>query len=211
MFLKLAMSKIVCRMVMQMLTRPVSLTGSVLGCRPVCSVRHSHWMTSVISLKTSVPLRAEPKKKKKVDPRRDLMVKERLKKKVKKLEKIPPELIPIEDFIPPAKCFDEIRVRSPPQLSFEESERRGLLLKEWSRYKNSQHQAEMAAIEEALKAQTKALKELQLESEELYKAAVSPDSSLFPFQHHGPCYTPPIPNQEAPDGKYNNITRVYTQ
>lgn len=53
--------------------------------------------------------RAEPKKKKKVDPRRELMVKERLKKKVKKLEKIPPELIPVEDFIPPAKCFDEIR------------------------------------------------------------------------------------------------------
>lgn len=53
--------------------------------------------------------RAEPKKKKKVDPRRELMIKERLKKKVKKLEKIPPELIPIEDFITPAKCFDEIR------------------------------------------------------------------------------------------------------
>ncbi|KAF4070693.1 hypothetical protein AMELA_G00288410 [Ameiurus melas] len=211
MFTKLAMSKIVCRMVMQMLTRPVSLTGSVLGCRPVCSVRHSHWMPSVFSLKTSVPLRAEPKKKKKVDPRRDLMAKERLKKKVKKLEKIPPELVPIEDFIPPAKCFDEIRVRSPPQLSFEESERRALLLKEWSRYKNSQHQADMAAIEEALKAQTDALKELQLESEVLYKAAVSPDGSLFPFQHHGPCYTPPIPNQNAPDGKYNNVTRVYTQ
>lgn len=69
----------------------------------------------------------------------------------------------------------------------------------------------MAAIEEVLKAQTQALKELQLESEELYKAAISPDSSLFPFQYHGPCYTPPIPNQEAPDGKYNNITRVYTQ
>lgn len=69
----------------------------------------------------------------------------------------------------------------------------------------------MAAIEEVLKAQTQALKELQLESEELYKAAVSPDSSFFPFQYHGPCYTPPIPNQEAPDGKYNNITRVYTQ
>lgn len=53
--------------------------------------------------------RAEPKKKKKVDPRRELMVKERLKKKVKKLEKIPPELIPIEDFIPPVKYFDETR------------------------------------------------------------------------------------------------------
>ncbi|KAI5628994.1 39S ribosomal protein L40, mitochondrial, partial [Silurus asotus] len=187
------------------------ISSSVLRCMPLSSVRHSHWITSVFSLKTSLPLRAEPKKKKKVDPRRELMVKERLKKKVKKLEKIPPELIPIEDFITPAKCFDEIRVRTPPKLSFEDSERRALLLKEWSRYKISQHEAEMAAIEEALKAQTQALKELRLESAELYKAAISPDNSLFPFQCHGPCYTPPVPNQEAPDGKYNDITRVYTQ
>lgn len=69
----------------------------------------------------------------------------------------------------------------------------------------------MAAIEEVLDGQTQALKELQLESEELYKAAISPDSSLFPFQWHGPCYTPPLLNQDAPDGKYHNITRVYTQ
>lgn len=34
------------------------ISRSVLGCRPVCSVRHSHWMTSVISLKSSVPLRS---------------------------------------------------------------------------------------------------------------------------------------------------------
>lgn len=69
----------------------------------------------------------------------------------------------------------------------------------------------MMAIEEALQAQTKALKELQLESEELYKAAIGPDSSLFPFHHHGPSFTPPVPNQEAPYGKYYDITRVYTQ
>lgn len=54
-------------------------------------------------------LRAEPKKKKKVDPRREQMIKERLKKKVKKLEKVAPEFIPIEDFIPSAKCYDVTR------------------------------------------------------------------------------------------------------
>lgn len=37
------------------------------------------------------------------------MVRERLKKKLKKLEKVAPELIPIEDFITPAKCLDETR------------------------------------------------------------------------------------------------------
>lgn len=54
-------------------------------------------------------LRAEPKKKKKVDPKREQMIRERLKKKLKKLEKVPPELIPIEDYITPAKCLDETR------------------------------------------------------------------------------------------------------
>lgn len=53
--------------------------------------------------------RAEPKKKKKVDPRREQMLRERLKKKLKKLEKVPPELIPIEDYITPAKSLDETR------------------------------------------------------------------------------------------------------
>ncbi len=57
-------------------------------------------------------VRAEPKKKKKVDPRRDQIMRERLKKKLKKLEKVPPELIPIEDLITPAKCLDETRYSS---------------------------------------------------------------------------------------------------
>uniref|UniRef100_A0A8C1AYK1 Large ribosomal subunit protein mL40 n=1 Tax=Cyprinus carpio carpio TaxID=630221 RepID=A0A8C1AYK1_CYPCA len=177
----------------------------------VVAVRHSHWFTSVLSLKTSMPLRAEPKKKKKVDPRREIMMKERLKKKLKRLEKVPPELIPIEDFITPAKCFDETRIRDAPKLCFEESERRALLLKEWSRYKYSQHQTEMDTINEALEAQRQALDELKLESEELYKAALSPDMDLFPFQHEGPSYTPPVTNYDAPEGKYNDVTRVYTQ
>lgn len=40
------------------------------------------------------------------------MVKDRLRKKLKKLEKVAPELIPIEDFITPAKCLDETRYNS---------------------------------------------------------------------------------------------------
>lgn len=103
------------------------------------------------------------------------------------------------------------RIRDAPKLSFEESERRALLLKEWSRYKYTQHQTEMDTINEALEAQRQALHELKLESEELYKAAVGPDNNMFPFQHDGPSYTPPITNYEAPEGKYNDITRVYTQ
>ncbi|XP_026176685.1 large ribosomal subunit protein mL40 [Mastacembelus armatus] len=171
----------------------------------------SPWLAPVLTLKTSAPLSAEPKKKKKVDPRRELLVRERLKKKLKKLEKVPPELIPIEDFIIPTKCLDETRERVAPSLSFEESEGRALLLKEWSRYKQEQHMAEVRAIELALEAQREALEELKLESEELYQAALKQDPLLFPFIHEGPAYTPPKTNYEAPDGKYNDITKVYTQ
>lgn len=53
--------------------------------------------------------RAEPKKKKKVDPKREQAVRDRLKKRLKKLERVPPELIPIEDFITPTKFLDESR------------------------------------------------------------------------------------------------------
>lgn len=171
----------------------------------------SPWFASVMTLKTSAPLRAEPKKKKKVDPRREQIMRERLKKRLKKLEKVPPELIPIEDFITPVKCLDETRERSAPRLSFEESERRALLLKEWSLFKQKQHMAEVEAVECALKAQREALEELKLESEELYQAALKPDPLLFPFTHEGPAYTPPKAGYEAPDGKYNDITKVYTQ
>lgn len=164
-----------------------------------------------MTLRTTTPLRAEPKKKKKVDPKREQVMRERIKKKVKKLEKVPPELIPIEDFITPAKYMDETRTRSAPVISFEESERRALLLKEWSRYKQEQHKAEKQAIESALKAQREALEELRLSSQELYLAALKPDFSLFPFSHKGPAYTPPKPKYEAPEGKYHDITKVYTQ
>ncbi|KAM9822354.1 39S ribosomal protein L40, mitochondrial isoform X1 [Syngnathus typhle] len=172
---------------------------------------HSPWFTAAMTLRTSAPLNAEPKKKKKVDPRRETMMRERLKKRLKKLEKVPPELIPIEDLITPAKCLDETRVRSTPRLSIEESEDRALLLKEWSRYKHEQHLAEMEAIELALKAQKEALDELKAESEELYQAALKPDPLLFFFSHEGPSSTPPISSYEAPDGKYTDVTKVYTQ
>ncbi|NP_001004612.1 large ribosomal subunit protein mL40 [Danio rerio] len=200
------MAGFVCRAV----NRIISSQSSC--CSPVIAVRHSHWFTSMLSLKTSAPLRAEPrKKKKKVDPRQEILVKDRLKKRLKRMEKVSPELIPIEDFITSAKSFDDTRTRALPEVCFEESERRALLLKEWSRHKHKQHQMEMQEIQEALKAQKQALMQLKLESKELYIAALRPDTDTLPFLHHGPSYTPPIADYEAPEGKYNDITRVYTQ
>ncbi|KAM6944348.1 large ribosomal subunit protein mL40 [Lycodopsis pacificus] len=200
-----ALSRCLCRV----LSRQTAPSSFLLG-------EHNHavqspWFAPVRTLKTSAPLRAEPKKKKKVDPRRDQMLKERMRKKLKKLEKVAPEFIPIEDLMTPAKYLDETRERSAPRLSFEESEGRALLLKEWCRYKQEQHMAEVQAVELSLEAQREALEELKLESEELYQAALKPDPLLFPFTHDGPVYTPPKSKYDAPDGKYNNITKVYTQ
>lgn len=55
-------------------------------------------------------MRAEPlRKKKKVDPRKDQAAKDRLKKRIRKLEKASQELIPIEDFITPVRFLDKSR------------------------------------------------------------------------------------------------------
>lgn len=74
-----------------------------------------------------------------------------------------------------------------------------------------QHLDEVNAVDVALEAQREALEELRLESEELYQAALTPDPLLFPFSREGPAYTPAKTNYDAPDGKYNDITKVYTQ
>ncbi|XP_015733023.1 39S ribosomal protein L40, mitochondrial isoform X1 [Coturnix japonica] len=173
--------------------------------------RGSHWDTSVLAGRAALPARAQPKKKKKVDPKREQAMKDRVKKKIKKLEKAAPELIPIEDFETPLKFSDSSRVRSLPPLSFEETERRVLLMKKWSLYKQQQDKAEKEAIRSLVEAQQEALKELRLESEELYQAALRRDEQLFPFERDGPDYTPPLPGYDPPEGKCVDITKVYTQ
>nr|XP_056715051.1 39S ribosomal protein L40, mitochondrial [Euleptes europaea] len=173
--------------------------------------RENHWQSSLLALRAALPMRAEPKKKKRVDPRREQAIKERMRKRLKKLERAPQELIPIEDFITPYRYMDESRVRVASPLSFEESERRALLMKKWAVYKHQQHKAEMETIKSLVEAQEQALKELRLESEELYQAAIRRDDRLFPFERQEPVYTPPLPKYEAPEGKCNDITRVYTQ
>lgn len=104
-----------------------------------------------------------------------------------------------------------IRVRSLPALSPEESERRVLLLKKWCLFKQKQDEAEKKAIKALVESQQEALKELRLESEELYQAAIQRDEGLFPFERDGPRYTPPLPGYDPPEGKCIDITKVYTQ
>jgi len=65
-----------------------------------------------------------------------------------------------------------MRVRKLEPLSFEESESRALLMKQWTRYKLQQHANEMNTIQTAMLSQQVALQELRNESEELYQQAI---------------------------------------
>lgn len=174
--------------------------------------RDAHERGSLFSFWGLVPMRAEPlRKKKKVDPKKDQAAKDRLKKRIRRLEKASQELIPIEDFITPVKFLNKERQRPPVELPFEESERRALLLKRWSLYKQREHEMERSAIRSLLEAQEEALQELRLSSPELHAEATKRDPSLFPFERQGPDYTPPISDYQPPEGRYQDITKVYTQ
>ncbi|XP_031299077.2 large ribosomal subunit protein mL40 isoform X1 [Camelus dromedarius] len=183
----------------------------LLGMWPA-QTRDAHQRASLLSFWGLVPMRAEPlRKKKKVDPKKDQAAKDRLKKRIRRLEKASQELIPIEDFITPVKFLNKTRQRPPAELPFEESERRALLLKKWSLYKQREHEAERDAVRSLLQAQQEALRELQLTAPELHAEATKRDPGLFPFERQGPDYTPPISNYQPPEGRYHDITKVYTQ
>ena len=69
-------------------------------------------------------------------------------------------------------CVASKRKREAAVLSFDESERRALLHKDWTRYKTKQHHTEMIAVGRLRWAQQRALDELRSESEELYQSAI---------------------------------------
>ncbi|XP_033619075.1 39S ribosomal protein L40, mitochondrial-like, partial [Fukomys damarensis] len=119
--------------------------------------------------------------------------------------------ISIEDFITPLKYWDKSGQRPQVELPFEENEQRALLLNNWALYKQQEHETERDAVRAMLEAQQKALRELRLESPELYAEAIKRDLRWFPFEKEGPHYTPPVSDYQPPEGRYNDITKVYTQ
>ncbi|XP_051829163.1 39S ribosomal protein L40, mitochondrial [Antechinus flavipes] len=192
--------------------RVLARQGRPVGSRACLGpVRENH-QTSLLWLRAALPVRGEPlKKKKKVDPKKEQAAKERLKKRIKRLEKATQELIPIEDFVTPVKYLAEERQRPQLELPSEDSERRIFLMKRWAFYKQQEQEAEREKIASMLEAQQEALRELRLESEQLYQAAARRDQGLFPFEKEGPSYTPATPGYQAPEGKYNDVTKVYVQ
>ncbi|KAK2190702.1 hypothetical protein NP493_73g03001 [Ridgeia piscesae] len=161
-------------------------------------------------------LNAEPmKKKKKADMtiviQRDAKKRRRLEKNIRKLEAKGRKLKPIEEIEGNRNMLKTLsmRVRKLEPLSFEESESRALLMKQWTRYKLQQHANEMNTIQTAMLSQQVALQELRNESEELYQQAILIDLEFIPFERQGPVNTPPISGYDVPDGEYVDTTKSF--
>ncbi|GAB0088271.1 mitochondrial ribosomal protein L40 [Sergentomyia squamirostris] len=161
-------------------------------------------------------LMAEPlKKKKKMDPQiikqREERRKKKIEKQIRRLEKNARQLKPIDELEVPFTLIDEKKERQRPAtlLNPETLEERVLLQKEWARYKGKQKLANYQLIDQVMQAQSKALDELKLESEELYEAAIQPDPLLLPFKNRVLVSTPPIANYDSPDGEYIDVSKKW--
>ncbi|XP_031825398.1 mitochondrial ribosomal protein L40 isoform X2 [Nomia melanderi] len=164
---------------------------------------------------TNILLGEPLKKKKRIDPQvikmREDRKRKKLEKQIKRLERIVKQLKPIYECEVPVKLIEEKekRLRKVTVLSPEEIDRRALLQKEWCRYKLNQWLKDSNTINSILLSQEKALKELKAESEELYQKAIEFDESFLPYSVFGPVNTPAIPDYEAPDGAYTDISIKY--
>lgn len=159
---------------------------------------------------------AEPmKKRKKTDPGL-LLAKEnkkikRLEKDMKRIAKFGRKLKPIQEIIGTVyvrKNAEKFKRVNEP-LSFEESEYRALLMKEWHRVKTKQHHRELSILSTAMEAQTNALNSLRQESETLYQQAIQINEGDVVYKFNGPVETPPIDDFDSPDGQYNDTTKQY--
>ncbi|OQV26068.1 putative 39S ribosomal protein L40, mitochondrial [Hypsibius exemplaris] len=162
------------------------------------------------------PLCAEPlKKKKKMDPAilkaRAEKKKGKIEKAIRQLQKHAQSLKPIDEMTVNKKLLGEVhsRTRKNPPVTEEETERRALALKSWTRYKHYQHLAEQDKLSTMILSQESALRELRAESEELYLKAIAINESFLPLTLKGPVNTPPIPGYVAPDGDYIDTTRKW--
>lgn len=122
-------------------------------------------------------------------------------KKPSNISKKPVEVFPPVD---PEAFVDRTllqpdRLRQLPKISEKEKERRVLLLKDWSKYRNRQQRDELQRLQDVIMSRELALRELRKISPWHYEQAVKADEGLFPLQLSGPTETPPIAGYVAPD------------
>lgn len=155
--------------------------------------------TSLLMLTRGSKKQAKKQKKSKKEIRREMMKEyfkkmeiEKLKataalKAAKKGEPFDPEML------------NPARKRQIVKFSDIESERRFLLVKEWSRYRMEQHKLELQHLQNLMKSRDKALRELKKISLSLYNQALELNPNLFPFECQAPTCTPPLPAYIPPD------------
>ncbi|XP_076638277.1 mitochondrial ribosomal protein L40 [Colletes latitarsis] len=161
-------------------------------------------------------LLGEPlKKKRRLDPSiiraREERKKKKLEKQIRRLQRLVKQLKPMTEIDVSTELIEQKEERSRPltPLSIQEIERRSLLNKEWSKYKQNEWKKDVNVMESIMLSQEKALNELKAASEELYKKAIEIDDSFLPYSAVGPVHNPSINNYDSPDGVYTNITVKY--
>lgn len=195
--------------------------------------RTLHTSSPALPFRIATQLQAEPpKKRQKIDPsvlkERADRKRNRIVKGIKKLNTVEPKPKPIDEYRVRRQIRLEAdeRTRDPVELSFDESERRIVLQKAWSRFRRAILFSERTKIERIQLSQALALKELRLVSESLYRAAIGVDERLLmaekpdeeegertplalTFEREGPSETPPVEQYESPDGEYQDTSRQW--
>ncbi|XP_067664450.1 large ribosomal subunit protein mL40-like [Haliotis asinina] len=191
-------------------------TFSRLSLGGLTTSRYVHTQVHPLLFRTSSQVWAAPmKKKKKADSAtiiaRETKRKKKFERQIKRLEKYGRQLKPVEEIVGDLQIKDDVesRKREKTVLTFEESEYRALLTKDWTRYCMTRHQHELSAIRAAMKSQQRALDSLREESEELYQKAIQVDEMFLPLEMKGPVETPPIKDFDPVDGDYIDTTKKY--
>jgi len=166
--------------------------------------------------RSSVPMFAEPlKKKKRLDPQilkaREERKRRKIEKAIRKLEKVSKTLKPIDEVQLMASLSNEIDIRKRPAVTHnnDELEKRIITTKAWSKFKHDEHYFNLQVINDLEYSQQRALNELREVSEDLYQEAIKIDESFLPFQLTGPVETPPIENYQSPDGEYIDVSKKW--
>ena len=175
-----------------------------------------HAASSRLDFRLNPVLLAEPlKKKRKIDPallkKREDRIRGKIQRALDRLGRFAEKLKPIDEFEVPRALMKEreARTRVLEPLSFEESEKRAKLKREYSEWSAGMCRLDAAQIKRVQESQRRALAELKAESEELYLKAIETDDAMLEMTSPILTSTPPIAGYEAPDGEHNDVTKTF--
>lgn len=155
------------------------------------------------------------KKKRKIDPvilkRREERIRGKIERALGRLGRFAGKLKPIDEYEVPRPLIKhrETRLRVLEPLSFEESEKRAKLRREFDVYSRQLFYQDRVQILRVQASQKKALLELKAESEALYLKAIEVDEGLLELASPIITSTPPIEGYEAPDGEHSDVTKTF--